>query len=153
MFLKILNPNGLDLSDFCNYLIDEIIEYVDKSQGLDQELANAWTDYFKSTDLGWVKDVAGNSIAPTFEFIIDQYFNNLYFYETDGAYFITSDPNTLLNSTDLTIDSLATMINDGIMSMKAYPYIDQVLNYFADKLQIYFGAYLNGVSSKNIGDK
>lgn len=153
MFLKILNPDGLDLSDFCNYLIEEIVNYVDKSTGLSQETADTWTEHFKSVDLGWTKDISGNSISPTFEFIVNQYFDNLYFYETDGAYFITSDSNTLLNSTDLTIDSLATMINDGTIGMKPYPYIDQVFDYFAENLQTYFDAYLAGVSSEDVENK
>lgn len=151
MFLKLINPEGLDLSDFCNYLIEEIIEYVDNSSGLDQKIADTWTQHFKSVDLGWVKDISGNPIPPTFEFIISQYFDNLYFYETDGAYFITSDPNTLLNSTNISIESLATMINDGTIGMEAYPYIDQVFNYFAANMQTYFNAYLAGVSSKDLG--
>lgn len=151
MFLKIENPDGIDLSAFCEYLIGEIVDYVDEGTDLDEDLAQNWTDYFKSTDLGWVKDELGNSIAPTFDFIMDQYFDALYFYETDGAYFITSDSNRLLNSTDLTIDSLATMINDGVIGMKAYAYIDQVFNYFAEKLQDYFNIYLLSVEEDDGG--
>ena len=142
MFLRIENPDGLDLSDFCNYLIDLIIDYANNPNNVNTALADKWTEYFNSTDLGWVRDVSDNAISPSFYVIVNLYFDELYYYELNGAYFITSDPNQLLNSTRLTIDSLATMINDGTIGMKGYSYFDQVFNYFAGNLKSIFENYV-----------
>ena len=142
MFLKILNPNNLDLQDFCNWLIPKIKEYANNQSHWNQELVNEWIEYFNKYDFGWSRDVANQPIIPSFAFIVDSYFSNLATYTMNGAYFILANENLLLNYTNITIDSLASMINDGTVDKKGYPYFEDVFQYFADNLPKYFDSYM-----------
>lgn len=146
MFLQILNPSDLDLQDFCEWLIPKIKDYANDSNHWNQELVNEWTNYFNTYDFGWSRDIANQPLVPSFAFIVDSYFSSLGVYKTGGAYFILADENRLLNYTDITIESLASMINNGTVDKKSYPYFEGVFQYFADNLQSYYGLYLDSNS-------
>lgn len=156
MFLKISNPDDLDLDGFCEALIPALRDHANNEENQNKELANVWTEYFKSHDLGWYKDIAGNPITPTFEVIVDLYFSNLIITKVSDGYMIAEDPNILLNYTDIKIDTLATMINDGVLTQKGYPYFENVFDEFAGSLQELYEAYLlsdGNASSESAGEE
>lgn len=142
MFLKILNPDEEDLTDFCNWLIPKIKEYANNQVHWNQELVNEWVSYFNEYDFGWSRDVANQPVVPSFAFIVDSYFSSLATYKTNGAYFILANENLLLNYTDIAIDSLASMINNGTVDKKGYSYFEDVFQYFADNLSSYYDSYI-----------
>ncbi len=145
MFLQILNPDNLDLQDFCEWLIPKIKEYANDQNNWNQDLVKEWIKYFNEYDFGWQKDAANQSIVPSFAFIVDKYFSNLGIYKTNGSYYILADENILLNYTNITIESLASMINNGTVDKKGYPFFENTFEYFATNLTNYHKLYLDSV--------
>lgn len=141
MFLQILNPDNIDLQGFCNWLIPKIKEYANDQNNWDKALVEEWVKYFNLYDFGWGRDIANQPIVPSFAFIVDSYFSNQVICKTNGSYFIMGNKNTLLNYTDISIDSLAAMINDGTVDKKSYPFFEQVYEYFASRLSDYYQSY------------
>lgn len=141
MFLKILNPDDIDLQNFCDWLIPKIKDYANNQVHWNQDLVRDWMDYFNKYDFGWSRDIANQPVVPSFAFIVDSYFSNLATYKITGAYFILADENLLLNYTNITIESLASMINNGTVDKKGYPYFEDVFQYFADNLSSYYDSY------------
>lgn len=141
MFLEIDNPNNLvDLGDFCDYLIEEMTEYATNKQNQDSNQVDRWNSYFEATDLGWPLNDRGQPTAPTFQYIVYQWFSHLDWYELKGNYYIVPNTELLLNSTEITIDSLAQMINYGVLGTSAYRYFEDILDYFAENLtDLYLG--------------
>lgn len=133
MELVIQNPDGVsNLKEFCERIIKSMQEYVSNSANYNKGLVKTWNDYFESTDLGWLKDETGNPVAPTFERIVDLWFSHLYPLEVKGDYYIIPDADLRLNYTELTVDSLARMINFGVVGAAPYNFFDEVLNLYAD---------------------
>lgn len=150
MFLEIENEDNLNLNGFCEYLIPLIQEYAEDEGNWDLAQIEKWDNEFKVSELSWAVDATNTPIIPSVKFIINQYFDNLTYTTTSGNYLITSNKNLLLNYTDITIDSLASRINDGILDEKGYPYFDEVFQYFADNLQEYFDDYLSTTDDEDI---
>ena len=135
MELEVQNPNNLEnLGDFCSFLIEQMQIFVEDSSNYDQKLADVWDNYFVSTDLGWPVDSTGNPVAPTFKRIVFLWFSSLEWFEAKGNYYIIPDDELLLNSTELTVDSLARMINFGVLGAAPYKFFDNVLDFFAEHL-------------------
>ena len=150
MFLEIINKENLKLNGFCDYLIPLIQEYAEDENNWDLDQIEKWDNELIVSQLNWAVDATNTPIVPKVKYIINQYFDNLKYTNTLGNYLITSDKNLLLNYTDITIDSLASRINDGILDEKGYPYFDEVFQYFADNLQEYFDAYLSITDNEDI---
>lgn len=150
MFLEIINEENLNLSGFCEYLIPLIQEYAEDESNWDSAQIEKWDSELRTSELSWAVDATDTPIIPSVKFIINQYFDNLTYTTTSGNYLITSNKNLLLNYTDITIDSLASRINDGILDEKGYPYFDEVFQYFADNLQKYFDDYLSTTDDEDI---
>lgn len=138
MYLKIENPDGLDLSDFLNFLIEEIKKVAINPKNYDGDLAKLWGEYFANTDLGWPKDQLNQPVAPSFRYIINEFFSNLKVLKAEGSYTICVDNTLLLGLSSVTIVNIASIINYGTLTLKAYPYFDMVFDLFAENLpQIY----------------
>ena len=143
MYLRILNPANLDLQEFCEWLIPKIKEYANDESNWNQALVNEWTEYFNKYDLGWSRDVANQPVIPSFAFIVDKYFSSLGIYKMNGSYYILADENILLNYTDITIESLASMINNGTVDKKGYLYFEGVFEYFANNLDNLYKLFID----------
>lgn len=143
MFLQIENPEGMNLDNFARFVKNQIVSFANSGEYRDSRLENIWNNYFIENDWGWVKDDFGNPVPPTVEYILDTYFNNLKIHKNGQNYVITVDTTIMLHNTDFSIDTLATMINDGTLTVPAYTFIDDVFDLFADELQ---GLYDNWIS-------
>ena len=147
MFLQISNPDSLELQDFCEWLITHIQNRANDSSLWNQDRVDAWTNYLHQYDFGWSRDVLNQPIVPSFAFIVDSYFSTLKVYKAGGSYYILADENRLLNSTEITVDSLASMINNGTVDMKGYPFFDEVFSFFAEHIEDYFSLYMDQQSA------
>ena len=134
MTLEIKNPDNLDLDDFCAALIPAMQKYATDVQNQDAGLIESWNEYFRSNDLGWPVDESGNPVAPTVQYIINQWFGHMDWFSSNGAYYIIPDDKLRLNSSEITIDSLARMINYGVLGVAAYRYFDDTLDFVAEQL-------------------
>ena len=135
MFLEVKNPEKVEkIGEFFDYLIAEMTTYATDPLHQDKGQVDIWNSYFESTDLGWPVNDSGQPTAPTFQYIVYQWFSHLDWFETKGNYYIIPNEDLLLNSTEITIDSLAQMINYGVLGTPAYRYFEDVLNHFADNL-------------------
>ena len=150
MFLEIINEENLNLNGFCEYLIPLIQEYAEDETNWDSTQIEKWDSELRTSELSWAVDATNTPVIPSVKFIINQYFDNLTYTTTSGNYLITSNKNLLLNYTDITINSLASRINDGILDEKGYPYFDEVFQYFANNLQEYFDDYLSTTDDEDI---
>lgn len=142
MYLEIKNPNNLDLKDFCIFLKDKIYDYAMDENNQDKDLIQKWDNYFKENDLGWPKDQIGNPVAPSTKFIISKWFKNLETISTNGSYFLIPSEKIMLNSMEVSVDSLASRINFGVLGVKPYNYFDKVLNEIAARLPDIYEEYL-----------
>lgn len=142
MFLRVENPSGLNLDDFINYLIKQIIVFVDNCELVNKRDEQRWNNFFEQNDIGWKKDMVGNPVSPKVSYIVDEYFKNLIVIREGQDYIITTDPMVKLNGTQLTIDMLATMINDGTLTVAPYTYFDNVFDVFAKTLQLLYDDWI-----------
>lgn len=142
MLLEIENEDGLDLNGFCEFLIPLIQQYAEDEANWDRAQVRRWNDELKTSELNWARDAKNAPIIPSVSYIINTYFDNLQYAKMGGSYIITSNKNILLNYTDISIDSLASRINDGVLDFKGYSYFEQVFQHFADELQGYYDLYL-----------
>lgn len=142
MLLEIENEDGLDLNGFCEFLIPLIQQYAEDEANWDTEQVERWNNELKVSELNWAQDARNAPIIPSVSYIINAYFDSLQYTSTGGSYLIVSNKNLLLNYTNISIDSLASRINDGILDSKGYPYFEEVFQHFADNLQTYYELYL-----------
>ena len=142
MFLEIENEDGLNLNGFCEFLIPVIQDYAEDEANWDMAQVEKWNGELKTSELNWARDARDAPIIPSVSYIINAYFDNLQYAKMGGSYLITSNKNVLLNYTDISIDSLASRINDGILDFKGYSYFEDVFQHFADDLQHYYEIYL-----------
>lgn len=142
MFLEIQNVDGIDDAVyFVGWLTDRITEYALNTANMNPALMKLWDEYFKENDLGWVKDSTDTPIPPSTSYIISEYFTNLVIDQPGNSFIITTDPDNMLRNTGLAIDTLAAIINNGNLSTKAYPYFDEVFDYFADNIDSYYAEW------------
>lgn len=151
MYLEIDNPDGLDLQDFSNWIKEQLVDFNDSNNIKSPSLEKEWNKFFEENDLGWPKDDYDNPIAPTTNFILNNYFDNLIVKKQGNNYIITTDPNIKLRGTNLTVDALSALINYGTLLVPPYPYIDDIFEVFADSLQNYYNIWQeeNGESLLN----
>ena len=142
MYLEIENPDNLELEEFAYWLKDQVIDYVDTENTRNTILGKLWSEYFQENDLGWAKDDSDTPIAPSADFIISSYFDNLIVKKNGNNYIITVDPSIKVGNTNLTVDALSALINYGTLSLPPYPYIDDVFQVFANNLQDYYELWL-----------
>lgn len=116
-----------------------------------KECSNKSHSATNENDLGWPKDDYDNPVAPTTNFILNNYFDNLIIKKQGNNYIITTDPNIKLRGTNLTVDALSALINYGTLLVPPYPYIDDIFEVFADSLQDYYSLWQeeNGESLLN----
>lgn len=142
MYLEIDNPDNLELEAFTNWLRDQIIDYVEDTSTRETSLGNLWSEYFENNDLGWARDESNTPVAPSTDFILNSYFDNLIINKNGYNYIITVDPNIKVKGTNLTIDALSALINYGTLLVPPYPYIDDIFELFSDRLQEYYNIWL-----------
>lgn len=148
MELLVKNPDGLtNIKEFCDRLIISMQEYAGNPSNYDKSLVKTWNDYFEATDLGWPIDETGTPVAPTFERIVDLWFSHLYTMEIKGDYCIVPDVELKLNYTGLTIDSLARMINFGVLGVAPYRFFDDTLDLYAEWVPDLYGEWMAPESS------
>lgn len=131
MLLEIENPDNYNLDEFCVFVIATMQEYVQNHLSWNNQLAQSWEDYFRSRDLGWTKDAAGQSVCPALRWLVDEWFLSLRWFSLDSSYYIIPDRELKLNSTEITIDSLARLVNFGNLEMAPYRVFEDVLDLFA----------------------
>lgn len=135
MELEISNPDQLtDLDDFCPALIESMVKFATDPINQNQELVEAWNQYFRDHNLGWAEDPDGNLAVPTFQYIVYQWFSHLTWFQSGTSFYIIPDENLLLNSTEITIDSLARLINYGALDRPRYQFFEEILDFFAEQL-------------------
>lgn len=142
MELIVGDPDNIGLYDFTDWLCDVISDFVDDNNLRIPSLEKKWDEFFEKTDMGWQKDDTGNPVPPTVSFIINQYFHNLVIKKKSSDYIITTDSNLFLTGTSLTIDELASIINNGNMGMPAYSYFNDIFQFFADNLSSFYEYFL-----------
>ena len=119
---------------FVDWVLTDIKEAAVGLELRDGELETTWDKYFQETDLGWATDETGSPVPPTVNFIINQYFDNLVVLEESNGYNIITDSAIKLYGTDLTVDSVASLINYGTLSTPPYPYFDLIFELYAEGL-------------------
>lgn len=134
MNLFIEAPKSPEIQDFINWVIESISETAVSPEFRDGELEDMWDKYFQENDLGWAADETGSPAPPTVNFIINQYFNNLVVLEESNGYNIITDSAIKLYGTNLTVDSVASLINYGTLSIPPYPYFDLIFELYAEDL-------------------
>ena len=142
MYLRIGNPDNLDLEEFAYWLKDQILDFINDESIKDIELENLWSKFFEENDLGWARDEFGNPTPPTINHLLNIYFNNLIIKKQENDYLITNDSNIKLRNTNLTIDALTALMNYGTLAVPPYPYIDDVFQAFENNLQTYYNIWL-----------
>ena len=150
MHLLIKNPNGLDIKEFVNWVADDISTHAKVNAARIPELEEVWDNYFQTTDLGWAKDETGNPSAPTVNYIIHQFFDNLKITQFGQDYDISTDQELKIVGTSLTIDMLASMINFGTLDLPAYNYFDVVFEVYADQLQDLYDYWVEEVQGRKV---
>ena len=131
MHLIIENPDNLDLDKFAGWLCRVIREIATSGELEDRARAAQWDENLASINPGWAEDEFGNATAPTVRYIASEYFSHLMIGRQGQNYVITTDPSLKLRGTSLTIDSIATLINEGNLSFYPYSYFDQVYDVVA----------------------
>lgn len=133
MLLEIENPKGKDMSEFCDFVIYLMQEHVNTLKW-DRNLTDMWEDYFRTHDLGWAHDSTGNQVCPTIKWIVHKWFSSLGWYELDSSYYIIPDEDLKLNSTEISVDMLARLVNYGNLELAPYRVIEDVLDQVAEQL-------------------
>lgn len=143
MFLEIINKDSLDLDKFIKWLMQDIAINAVKEENRDEALESAWQNYFNESDFGWARDSSDAPVVPSVTFIITQYFENLHAVKTDTSYIINVDPNLRLRGTDIPIDLLATLMNNGTLTEPPYPYFDFIFEAYSNNVQFLYEQWLN----------
>lgn len=149
MHLIIENPDNLDLDKFVGWLCKVIQEMATSGELEDRARATQWDENLASINPGWAEDELGNAIAPTVRYIVSEYFSHLVIGRQGQNYVITVDPSLKLRGTSLTIDSIATLINEGNLSFYPYSYFDQVYDVVASMLKKLFVEWMQEEGNNN----
>ena len=119
--LVIKNPDKLELTAFCKFLITQLKARAADTSKLNQKIVKNWNDYLTEK----FKDF---NTQITVVNIINQYFNNLIIQKdsTDNSYTILCNKNIKYPIINIPIDTLANMINEGVIDMARYNVFDEI---------------------------
>lgn len=152
MKLVINNPDSLDLDDFISWLLKDIAKTATKKTMRNLALESVWSEYFKNTDFGWVRDSEGNTVVPTIDFIISQFFKNLVVKKDSNSYIITDNSNIFIRGTSIPIELLASVMNDGTLDTPPYPYFDFIFDLYSKNLQELYDMWIDGLGDDSNRD-
>lgn len=136
MILKITHKEDKDIKDFCMWLIPYIRAYANNKLNYNMSLVNMWNEYLE-------KNIKTNTYYPTFIDVVNNYFRNLIVVEDNNSFIITTDHNKKAPSGH-SWDYFARLINFGTLDIKGYTYFEDVFQYFAERLQMYYDEWLGG---------
>lgn len=137
MNLIIKNPDGLDLTNFCNWLISIMQEYMSKN--IEEKKLVQWDNYLnniiklKSTD-NITRAISSKNIlvASTYNLIVKK---------SNSQYEIALDPNTNIPNYYAKFIDIIKLINYGNINTQPYPIYDYMMDFMADKLIDYYQIY------------
>lgn len=138
MELRIKNPAKLELSNFCNYLINKMVTYISNTINdrqlirFDKHINNNLKIKFidKFPRLLKSRDVLITAVQ------------TLYYIKQGNDYIIKINPNNFIPNTYAKFIDIVSLINYGNMQLQSYPIIDEMFDYFADNLNQYYNDYL-----------
>lgn len=148
MHLIIENPEGLDLDKFMGWLCVQIRDLAISQDLGDKDREKAWNEYLASEDFGWARDETGNPVAPTVAYIINGYFNNLGIGRQGQDYVISIKSDVKLKGTLQTINAIASLINDGNLSMAPYPYFESIFETIGRSIDGLYALWLSSEGSE-----
>lgn len=138
MELIIRNPMKLNLSSFCNYLINKMVNYISNvindnqlirfDKYINNNLNIRFIDKFPR--LLKSRDVLITAVQ------------TLYYIKQGNDYIIKINPNNFIPNTYAKFIDIVSLINYGNMQLQSYPIIDEMFDYFADNLNQYYNDYL-----------
>lgn len=119
--LTIHNPDNLDLTTFCKFLISRLRARAADTSKLNIQQVKRWDEYLDEI----FKDY---TTKPTTKLIINKYFDNLTVIKdtNDNSYTILCNKNIKYPMLNIPIDTLANMINDGTLDRPRYDIFDQI---------------------------
>lgn len=136
MQLEIENSDNIDLKDFCEYLCTKLFIYAKTYDTSNSVLSGKWDDYITTLYRG--------EKHPTVQDIFQQYFSNIIYFSIGNNYVLQCDRNVKLKGFNESVDTLARLINYGTLDMQKYPVFDNVLDYFASNLDVFYTAWMRG---------
>ena len=131
----ISNPDKLNLDAFLPWLISDMSNRALELNYRTLPLEELWYNYFKNTDFGWVRDSKGDLVVPTIEYIIYQYFSTLQIQKSGDDYKLVPDSEQVISGTDIPIEMLANIMNEGTLDIPSYPYFQFIFDLYEDNLQ------------------
>lgn len=128
MYLQLLCEPSDDFETFLPFLIENIKQYVKDASIYDQRLSDVWCEYFQTLDFHGSK-------VPTVKDVMIGFANNLTYRQDYEGYSIYCDDNDKYANTAYSYYQLAAIINSGTLDCKAYPIVDQMIQYFEDHVE------------------
>lgn len=142
MLLEILSE--IDLTDFCNWLMPQIQEYLEKNINEKKlEKINIYLNGEKSI----LFDYSGKRILSAKNILLGGV-HNLRVARILDKYTIEINPNILIPNTSAKFIDIVKLINYGNMSVQGYPIMTKTMDYFADNLNKYYLKFLEEANTK-----
>lgn len=135
MFLIIENPEGIDYSDFCDYLIEEmqLRIYTELNIDLLNSIESVVNDILKADTYLILPLVISESV----NYLIWEKYN-------DKDYIIHLDEQKKIPNTNLTYFEVIKLINFGNLQLNAYPIYTNLMEDMAKDLQEYYFEFMEG---------
>lgn len=127
MYYQITCETSDYLENFIQFLIKNMQLYAKDNSIYDKQKTQIWNNYFNS-------NVNFNK-KPTVKQILIGFTNNLTYRQDYEGYSIYCDDSQKFENTDYNYYQLAAIINYGTLDCKAYQIVDQMFEYFNNKLQ------------------
>lgn len=137
MNLYILNSDSKDLDEFCVWLINKMQEHI--SYFINDGQLIRWDAFINSNN------ILGTDIAIDIKSVlIDATYNLIYKKDSLNNYNIAINPNAVIPETSAKFINIIQLINYGNLQCQPYSVFDDLMNYFADRLEYYYDMYLEG---------
>lgn len=127
MYYQIACETSNNLENFIQFLIKNMQLYAKDNSIYDKQKTQIWNDYFNS-------NINFNE-KPTVKQILIGFTKNLTYRQDYEGYSIYCDDSQKFENTDYNYYQLAAIINYGTLDCKAYQIVDQMFEYFNNKLQ------------------
>lgn len=138
MNLVINNPESVDLTEFCNWLIIHMQEYIRKY--LNEKHLIRVNEYL-NTDLTFKTIYQVLTPLSAKDILIGSTYNLRVKKQLD-RYIIEINPNITIPNTSAKFINIVKLINDGNLIINGYPIYDEMMQYFANNIDYYFNEYL-----------
>lgn len=139
MNLIIQNKSNIELTDFCNFIINKMQEYLPSI--IDERKLVKFNEYLNNnyqirfTYKAYTLSVKSLLISGVYNLVCKKHGND---------YIIEIDRNVNIPNTYIKLIDIIKLVNYGNLSLQAYPIYDELMNKFANDLDMLYEQYING---------